>query len=186
VNIPITTFTLPTLTLKSRQSKVEHLKFTYPSAITNGNYYLVAVITPTTTKAPPAVAVNSLGVAIGPPSVDLAASFEIDPVRVTAGKTTSALLTIENKGNVVATGTVGVNLYSSEDLTLDANDPLLAQLSDVKVRIRPGKSKRLRIRFLAPQNMTGGTYNLIASMTPSTQPVDGNVQNNVAMVATQP
>jgi hypothetical protein len=54
-----------------------------------------------------------------------------------------------------------------------------------RVNLKPGKSMIIRIPFVAPIDKAGGSYSLIASITPSVQPADPNAANNVAVIATR-
>ena len=54
------------------------------------------------------------------------------------------------------------------------------QRSARKITLRPGRSITLHVHFVAPI----GTSNLIASMTPNTQPADNNGDNDIAFTTT--
>lgn len=75
-------------------------------------------------------------------------------------------------------------MFASADQTLDVSDQLLASITNHKIKIKAGHSITLRVHFVAPPGKTPGSYNLIASSTSSTSPLDANVANNVAVVGT--
>ncbi len=179
----VTTLSIPKLKLKVGQAKTAKLKFNYPSTLPNNNYYIISSVSAAGTNTAPSQSATTT-VAIEGPTVDLSARFASAPVTVTAGKNSSAQLSIENLGNVTPSGSATLALYASTDQTLDASDQLITTIPGVKVKIKPGKFSNLHIRFVAPANLTPGKYNLIAVLTAATQPADANAANNQAVAAT--
>ena len=181
----ITTISLPKVTLRAGASRTVRLKFDYPSDAPDGTYKIIASINATDTNTAPATAVTRSAVMIAAPFVDLSTGFGSDqPVTVNPGHSGSATVTIQNLGNVTASGTIDLNLYASADQTLDASDMLIGSMTGKTIRIRPGKSITLHVRFDAPLD-AGGTYNVIASLTSNAQPGDSNSSNDVAVTGTR-
>jgi hypothetical protein len=182
----LATMSIPNLSLKAGASKVEKLKFMYPSTLTNGSYFLTAAVDATKTNTANATASTARTVAVSQPTVDLATVFSNGPaVVVTPGGHGIASVTVENLGNVDAVGTLNLNLYESADGTLDTSvDPVLGSLSGRKIDLRPGHSMTFKIHFVAPTGQAAGSYKLIAATTSSTQPSDANSANDSAVAST--
>jgi hypothetical protein len=177
------TVSLRKLNLKPGGSKVVTVKFTRPATLASGGYDYIASATADGTNTAPAL-VASGPVAIEAPAVDLAAGFGgTGTVRVRPGKNGTAAVTITNDGNVLAAGTLDLTLYASDDPTLDATDSVLTTLPERVVKLKAGKTQTVRVRFAAP-GAAGGSYFLIASVTPTVQPADGNPDNDVASAPT--
>lgn len=177
---------VPGVSLKAGKSKILTLKFNYPGSLPTGSYHLLATINAPESNTSESSFAASTPVTIAAPSGDLAASFVGNPVVVRPGQNSMATLRIENVGNSVATGSVSLILYASTDQTLSATtDEGLVGPPARRVSLKPGKSMTIRIPFVAPIDKAGGSYFLIASITPSVQPADPNPANNVAVIATR-
>jgi hypothetical protein len=189
---PIATLSLSKFSLHGGGSKTVHLKFDYPTTLNDGSYYLIASVQTspisllagaTTGQTAPATAVTASQVAIAQPKVDLSVASPVNAVNVSPGKGSSVVITIQNLGNAVALGNLTVSLYASTDDTLDSSDPLIGSRA-IRIRLKPGRGKTLRLHFVAPLDRTGGTYNLLAAITSATNPSDSNAANDMAVIAT--
>jgi hypothetical protein len=178
---------IASLELGAGKSKVVTLRYDYPTSLASGAYFLLASVNEMGIDVAPAVTTAPATVQISAPQVDLAASFaSSQPVLVRRGRTTSVVVTIQNLGNVTAVGTLGVNLYASPSGTLDAaSDPLLTGIVGRSIRIRPGRSIRVRLSFPAPASLAPGAYSLIAAIHSATQIPDANAANDTAVIATR-
>jgi len=182
-DVTVQTVSLRNLNLKPGGSKAVTVKFTRPATLASGSYDYIASATADGTNTAPAL-VASGPVAIEAPVVDLAAGFGgTGTVRVRPGRNGTAAVTITNDGNVTATGALDLTLYASTDPTLDATDSVLTSLPGRKVKLKAGKTQTVRVKFAAP-SAAGGSYSLIASVTPTVQPTDGNTDNDVASAPT--
>jgi hypothetical protein len=162
-----------------------NVKFTRPSDLGGGGYDYIAAETATATNTAPAQAVTASAVAIDAPTVDLSTAFAATtPVRVSPGRAGSAVVSVLNEGNVTATGTITLTLYTSSDPTPDASDTVLTTLSAKTISLRAGKSLKLHVRFDAPAGAAAGSYYLVASVSSTVQPADANPSNDAAAVAT--
>ena len=180
----ITTLTLTKVRLRAGGSKTVRVKFDYPTGLNDNQYFVVASIDASGTNTEPAQAATPKTVEIAPETVDLATSFgDLQSVAVVPGKENTVAVTIQNLGNVTASGTIILNLYASASGLLDGSQMLLATVPARKLDLRAGKSMVLHVRFLAPTDASG-TYSLIADTIPSTQPPDANSSNDVAVIAT--
>lgn len=177
---------LPEVKLKPHKSMNVNLRFNYPGSLATGSYHLIAAVDAPDSNSSASAIVASAPITIAAPSGDLAASFVGNPVVVRPGQNASATLRIENVGNTLATGTVSLILYASADQKLDTTvDEGLLGLPARRISLKPGKSMTIHIPFVAPIDKAGGSYFLIASITPSVQPADPNAANNVAVIATR-
>ena len=176
---------LPDVLLKPQKSKKFSLRFNYPGNLATGSYHLIAALDAPDSNSSVSAILASSPITIAAPSGDLAASFVGNPVLVRPGQNATAVLRIENVGNTLATGNFSLTLYASADQVLSpATDEGLLGISR-RVNLKPGKSMIIRIPFVAPIDKAGGSYFLIASITPSVQPADSNAANNVAVIATR-
>jgi hypothetical protein len=181
----LTTLTIPKLSLRSGASRVSTLKFSYPKGLPAGQYYVISSTSTPGTNTTPSDSLAYTPVQIAPPTVDLAAYFAGgNPVSVFPGTNGTANVTIQNIGNVTATGSLSLALYASLDGAVDPSDALLATSLLKKISIAPGRSITLHIRFKAPADMPAGSYNLIAATVGVTQLSDANPANNVAVTPT--
>jgi uncharacterized membrane protein len=179
------TLTISKVNVASGASKAERVKFTYSSGMTGGNYYLIASVA-TNASTADATATSPTTIAVSARSVDLAATFAASqPIAVSPGKQRTVAVRITNRGNITAIGTLGLNLYASSGTTLDALSQLLTTIAARRISLKPGKSITIDVSFTAP-DQAGGTYNLLASISPSMQLADANTANNVASIATRP
>lgn len=179
----ITTMMLPRVNLRQGVGKNVTLKFNYPSDLANGPYYLLANADATSTNTAVTTAVSTSPVTFTAPTVDISAAFD-GPVAVVPGQAANGVLILSNIGNVLANGSANITLYSSTDKVLDSSDTVIATIPGVKIRIKPGQSKKFHVHFVAPAKLAAGSYNLIASIDPLTVPTDTNTANNVAVTST--
>jgi hypothetical protein len=105
---------------------------------------------------------------------------------VRTGRTNTATLVIQNLGNVAAIGTVSVGLYSSADVTFDASDAQLATVLGKTIKVRPGRSVKVKLKILPPVDLAAGTFSLIAVTTSATDLPDVNLANDTAVTGTTP
>jgi uncharacterized membrane protein len=182
----LTTLNIPALKLKAGASKTIRLKFTYPSTLSTGSYFLTAAIDATKTNTADATVSTARTISVAKPSVDLATVFSDGPaISVSPGDRETTSITIENLGNVNAVGMLNLNLYESPDGTLDTTiDPLLGSLAGRRINIRPGHSMTFKVQFVAPTGQAPGSYKIVALATSNTQPADTNSSNDSAVAST--
>jgi subtilase family serine protease len=182
----ITTVTLTKVNLRAGGSRTVNVKFDYPTTLSDGSYYLIASIDETGTNTAPADAVTETPANVAAANVDLSTTFNsTQPITVNPGHNDTAVITIQNVGNVTASGTVDLSLYASTDGAIDSSSELLTSIPTHTIHVRPGKSITLRVTFVAPTDLSTGTYQLIASTTSNTNPADTNASNDVAVADTQ-
>jgi subtilase family serine protease len=180
----ITTLSLPALKLRAGDVVTRTIKFTYPNSLPTNNYYLIASTSATGTNTSPSNSVSP-SVEIDKPAVDLATAFsKAGPITTRPGHTTSVDLTLQNLGNVAANGTWDLSLDAAPDGVLDGSEVLLRQVHR-KISLGPGRQTTIHLHFKAPPDLSGGTYDLIATTSSATNPSDGNSSNDTAIIATR-
>jgi hypothetical protein len=113
-----------------------------------------------------------------PPSVDLAATLEVKvPPRVRPGAALGATVTLTNRGTASAVGVGGAGLYLSNRADRQSYDVMLAT-TPTTLNLKPGKSKRVRLRAKIPANLAPGTYYLVASAGGGPVGIDADPSNN--------
>ena len=121
------------------------------------------------------------GPAGAPPSVDLEATVEVTPPRRTVpGATFTGTVTLTNRGTASAVGRGGATWYLSTDATQDGADALLQSVG-FALNLKPGQSKRQRVRLRLPTNLTPGTYFVLAGAGGGASGIDTNPANNIVV-----
>lgn len=88
-----------------------------------------------------------------------------------------ALISVTNTGDFVIDGLVGVKLYASLDTSLDSNDFVIGQQLGKSMKLKPGQSKIVRLRYTVPSSVPTGNYHLLAQVVSSV--ADSNPSNDV-------
>ena len=121
------------------------------------------------------------GPAGAPPSVDLEATVEVTPPRRTGpGAPFAGTVTLTNRGTASAVGRGAATWYLSTDATHDGADALLGSAS-FALNLKPGQSKRQRVRLRLPTNFEPGTYYVLAGAGGGATGIDTNPANNDAV-----
>lgn len=180
----VATTSLPRVNFRAGGSKRLKVKLSFPTTLPNGGYYFIAQVTADNTKTVPAETPTSSPMQIAPAHADLAATFGGTPIRVDPGHDVSTIVTVQNLGNVTASGPLDLGVYASSDTAYDVLDQLLARLPTRALVLKPGRSVRLRLHFTAPADQPAGSYNLLAVTTPAASLADSDSSNNVAVAAT--
>jgi hypothetical protein len=102
---------------------------------------------------------------VAPPFVALSGAISVAGA-VKPGKSASAVATVANGGNIQAAGALEVALSARPAGTSGSAD-LALQTVAVKVKIKPGGTSRVRLRFLVPSTLAAGTYSLVAQLDPN-------------------
>ena len=150
-------------TLKLKGHSTANTRFTIasPTTLPTGNYFLVTELNGQVMTSSP--------VQIQAPLSNLAVSFAGlpgKPIEIdgwSAGKRTAAL-DVTDTGNVAINGNVNLSLYLSSDGQVDGTQTLLATIPNVKVALKPGKSKVVQVRIAVPPGTAVGGYFLIGEL----------------------
>jgi uncharacterized delta-60 repeat protein len=155
--------------LQAGKSTNLKLKFKFPSNLTGGNYFIAAAVDSTNviaeTNETNNVAVSSAQVGIGLPFVTIGGTMGV-PGSLKAGKQSSATLSLNNSGNVTATGVVKVSFFASASQTLDQSAVAIGSTS-LRVRLLPGRSGRYRLRLAVPKGFATGSKFVLAKLDAS-------------------
>ena len=180
--------TLPkNLKLKPGGSKVFALPITFPATIVDGNYHLLAWADAGKTVAEPNEA-NNVGASAAPvtlaaPFRELSVSIGQMSVAPAPSRRGLATLLVRNTGNVPAAGPLGIELRASADNVPDAGDPLLLTTAKM-IKIKPGASKLIKLRFL-PSSLSSGAYYVTATIDTAGAFAEPNETDNVAVSGNQ-
>src|SRR5262249_8003223 len=79
------------------------------------------------------------------------------PPAVVGGAKGSATVLVSNTGSIIAQGTVTVQLFATGNGQADAPLGTITK----KLKLKPGKSKGLKFKFLYPSNLPDGPYTLV-------------------------
>jgi len=174
------------LTLKRGESRTYTVHFKYPVNLPSGSYYLLgSVIANKSAGETQATFASPAAISLAAPFVSLSSSFRSKgAVAVKPGRSTSALLSIANSGDLTASGLVTIGLFASTDQTLDDDDTPLKTITR-RVHIPARHAGVYRIAFTAPAGLLGGQYDLIAQATSHTSVTDANAGNDLAFIATR-
>ena len=179
--------TLPrNLRIRPGAAKTVPVSFRYPEGVAAGAYHLLAWADAGKAVAERNeannVAVSAAPVTIGPATRDFSvtvSSLGVRPGRVPRG---TATLLVRYDGNVPASGMLGFDVRASADTAPDAADPALATFSR-RVRMKPGTSKLIRVRFL-PQGLGAGSYYVTAAVDTANAFAESNEANNTIVSGT--
>jgi glucose/arabinose dehydrogenase len=172
-----------TVRLRSGASKNVPVRFTFPQVV-DGSYFLLAWAD--RSRALPErnegnnVAVSAAPTALAPAFVDLSATLPAVTLSPPPRRRGLATLLVRNDGNVPATGALSVALVASTDQVLDAGDVSLDTFGG-RIRIKPGGTRRMRLRFAPAAGLVSGQYFVIATLDPNNGIAERNDGNNTAV-----
>jgi hypothetical protein len=92
----------------------------------------------------------------------------------------SAAVTVTNTGDETIRGRTPVELFLSLDHQFDGGDTLITN-SSAKLRLAPGKSKTLKLKFRAFPSVPTGAYHLIARINSDGAIPDAVPDNNISV-----
>jgi len=177
------TAALRTLKLRPGRSKMVPVRFAFPD-VPDGSYYLLGYAD--ADKAVPEtsetniVAASPAAVTIAAAFVDLSASFAAMTVTPPPNRRGLATLLVRNAGNVPARGLLSVTLTASSDQAPDPGDVPLGTKA-LKINIKPGAARPLRLRFAPASGLVSGQYYVIATLDPANAIAERDESNNTAV-----
>ncbi|MDB5296766.1 MAG: hypothetical protein JWO31_2749 [Phycisphaerales bacterium] len=146
-----------------------------------GTYRIVGRVTAPDQSVTAAAAPTTF--ALAAPFVDLAGALTAAPAGILpAGRKASAVVRVENLGNVRAAGPVTLSFAASADQAASSDDAALVAKS-VKLSLNPGKSRSVRVNFVPPASLPAGTYYLTVAIAASGQSADPDAANNLLVSA---
>jgi len=180
------------LKLKPGKSKLVPVKFTYPNVASGAAYALVATVDAANgvtegneTNNEGASATN---VTIAPAFVDLAATAIGQPKggTIAIGKKNAITLTVQNLGNVPATGLLNMDFYASTtpDGVIDTGDILLGSIPK-KLKLKAGASKTIKVAGgVVDPSFPPGTYYITAVINNPPAITETSAANNTVVSTT--
>ncbi|MCK4872947.1 MAG: hypothetical protein KAS72_09500 [Phycisphaerales bacterium] len=117
-----------------------------------------------------------------PAGVDLVGEFGAIrlPEQIVPGDKGKVTVIVTNNGTATARGAVRVNLYASDDQTLDGNDELMATVSK-NVNLAAGKSKKFNAKVAIAADIEPGTYYILAQVDADGAIAETDEDNNIAV-----
>jgi len=156
---------------------------TLPEVESSGDYHLLAKIEPEETlyddNSTNNVVVSDTTIQVAPPFVDL--TVQIDMRNWTSGLEGDrglVFVNVTNDGNIVAYGKTDLQIYLSEDETLDEGDTTITEMTDQFVYLWPGMTRPFFSFLTLPEVEATGDYYLLAEITPEASLND--VANNIS------
>lgn len=143
-----------------------NLRYTVPSSLPTGNYYLLGSVTAgadaSSTSDTPASTRNAATIAVTPPTFSFKVIVrEQTAVLLTAGFKSISDITLTNTGNIDSNGGITIDVYASPSGTLDSNSILLDTLNTT-IKLAPSHSRSYRVTFIPPPALPTGDYFLVA------------------------
>jgi hypothetical protein len=149
--------------VKSNQKVSFNLKVkTLPASLADGTYHLIAQV------VDPSGNVNSVAtsqtVQLSAAAIQPSLSFApVTPATITPGRSGSVLITLSNNGTIASTGGSLVLRLSADGVDPVPGVTLVTRRSGL--RLAPGQSRQLRLRFHVPRKLWAGTYYSYALLT---------------------
>jgi len=86
------------------------------------------------------------------------------PISVFGGQTGLAKLKLLNTSSNRFLGAATVSLYASADGSVSTDDTLITSVTVFNLKLDPGKSKSVKVRFAYPDTMPDGLYDVVAQV----------------------
>ena len=156
------------INLKATKAKIYKLKFTYPTSLPDGHYFVIASVD---TGSQHDLNIINNAAASGS-AVDIAAPFV--QLNVSSVSLVGALangipggitFSVVNAGNLASAASVSAQLFASTDGT--QINAVLLQTVNLKLSLKPGKAKLVKQKIAAPANVPAGTYFLLILLDPN-------------------
>lgn len=88
-----------------------------------------------------------------------------------------ASIRVTNTGDFVVNGLVGIQLFASPDTTLDSTDYVIGEQLGKPMKLNPGQSKIIRLKYTVPAGVPTGNYHLLTQLLTSFS--DSDPSNNI-------
>jgi hypothetical protein len=166
------------LSLAAGAGKVLRLKYTIPSTLPTGDYYVLTEVSPGNGSTPGSVTASAAPVHVAAKVIDLAGQFAPHAaLTLAAGRGGVVGIVVTNDGNSVAKGPVEIS-FTAAPAGGGAAVPLSTATG--RINLKAGASRTLRLRFKVPAGTPAGTYTLQAVVDPNHIFADPNPANNSA------
>ena len=154
-----------------RRASVKFNRFNFPSDLLPGNYHVLARVDDANANTENAETDNVFDggtIALTPPTMD-AVPVSLSTIKVKPGKASVTLL-VRNDGNVQIKGNITGGLFASADGAIDGADTSLGTYT-VRGSIKPGATKRLKVKFTPPAGLS--SFTLIVTADAPADPTPG-------------
>lgn len=169
--------------LQPGQSKIVKLKYSYPTTLASGSYYITGQIVTTVSDNNRA---NNSSQSIGPvqitqPYIDLNLAYETQPSAVVfPGAATVLNLILTNNGNVTNSTTLMFHIYLSPTNTFSSGETIVRSVPVSGLHLKAGASKVIHLTLVFPGETLGVEYPIVT--VDSGNPLgEANLTNNVAI-----
>jgi uncharacterized delta-60 repeat protein len=106
-------------------------------------------------------------------------SARLRSTNIVGGTRGTVTVNVANSGTLAASGTATIQLFFSDDTTLNTTDASLTPVS-VRVALKAGKNRNFSVKFVFPSNLPDGTYNVLALVNSTGTITEINDRNNSA------
>jgi uncharacterized membrane protein len=156
------------LSLKTGKGKSLSFKFTLPTSLGTGQYFVIAEADTGNTiiEANEAnnVAINAAPLEVQAAFIDLRGTVAKPTGALTPGGKASVTVAVINDGNIPVKSSVTIALAASTDSS-GANPVAISSITK-NLSIKNGATKNVPIKFTFPANLPAGTYFIVATITP--------------------
>jgi hypothetical protein len=175
------------LQLRPGRSLNVPLRFTQPSGLPDGSYFLLAQVSSDAGIDSGGFIASPAPVAVRQPFIDLTgqfSSFPVGAVDVSNGGNDVLAVRVSNQGNTPAAGPLAVSFFASTDATPDPADTLIG-VAARNLRIRPGGSQEFVAPITFPSGFAVGNYHVFAQVDSAQAFAEGNEDNNTVAAPRQ-
>ncbi|MDB5294052.1 MAG: glucose/sorbosone dehydrogenase-related protein [Phycisphaerales bacterium] len=176
------------LKLAPGASKTVAIAFDFPT-VTAGSYYLLAEADAGNLVPEADESNNDAAAAATTPieaaAIDMSGTFAgtfgaAEPQTLNRRKKVSAVLDLTNTGNTAVTGSLAIAFRA---VGADGTTPIDLATVSPKVKLNPGATKRVKLKFALPDALAAGTYTLRAVIDPEGAFAETNTANDTVTSA---
>jgi Tol biopolymer transport system component len=164
--------------LKAGQAKTLRIPLNSLPDVPDGSYFLLAQLDPGQTgdtNSDNNVTAFAQPIVLAAPFVDLTGVFAGSPTGFSAGKKTAVAINVTNAGNIAAAGATSVVVTATP---VAGGAPVTLATVPAKLKLKPGKSKTLKLKVVPPADLVAGSYTLGGTINASNQIAESDVTNN--------
>jgi len=166
------------LKLKENAAKSLHLKFAYPSSLSDGHYYIITTVSTGSARdlnLANNTAVSTAPVLIAKPFVKLSGGALTAPT-FNGVKPVLVSLTLTNAGNITASATTAIQFFASTTGT--PTGAISLATVPLRLKLKSGAAHVYKAKLALPTTLPAGTYMLVALLDPANIFNDPNAAMN--------
>jgi len=169
--------------IKVGKAKGISIKFTYPTTIGDGNFFVLAQAD-SSNQIPESnesdnVLSSATAVLVRQPFVDLQPTFVSKPSKFTPGTVVSVTTTIKNNGNVSFKAATPIDLVLTSTGAVDDSSVILASITPT-LSIHNGHSKSVKFKVTLPAGLATGAYQMGVKVDTTNAIAESEESNNIA------